>query len=183
MKNRVYLPILTLLLSACTHKQLGTEKKLRDTTNIVLADTSKPAPKSVQKPAPKKEFTSRLDSIEKTNNASVIASGDDVTKAYVYLHGGDSTINLTAYMRKDHRFFGYAAPDVTSERLILFSIFTDDVQNNPFGCKLGAYYETRMDSLTLKYVSTKGNFIQAKAINKTNQSTTVYFEKKWIDFE
>jgi len=183
MNNSVYLPIITLLLSACIHKDSNTHKKLRDTTNTVVVDTSKPAPKPVLKPAPKKEFTSRLDSIEKTNNASVIASGDDVTKAYVYLHGGDSTINLTAYMRKDHRFFGYAAPDVTSERLILFSIFTDDVQNNPFGCKLGAYYETRMDSLTLKYVSTKGNFVKAKAFDKAKQSTTVYFEKKWIDFE
>jgi hypothetical protein len=183
MKNNIYIPILTLLLSACVHKDSNTNKKHIDTTNTVVADTNKPAPKPVQKPVPKEEFTSRLDSIEKTNNASVIASGDDVTKAYVHLHGGDSTINLTAYMRKDHRFFGYATPDVTSERLILFSIFTDDVQNNPFGCKLGAYYDTRIDSLTLKYVSTKGNFVQAKAVDKTNQSTTVYFEKKWIDFE
>jgi hypothetical protein len=126
----------------------------------------------------------RTDSIDKANNESVIASGDNITKAFVFLKGGDSTINLTANIRQDHRIFGYAKPDINSERLLLLSLFANDVQNNPFGCKLGAYYDTGgMDALTLKYISTTGNFVKAAATDKTNKSTTIYFEKKWIEFE
>jgi hypothetical protein len=62
-------------------------------------------------------------------------------------------------------------------------VFTDDVENNPFGCKLGAYYETAgMDKLTLKFISSNGNFVKAVAIDKTNKSTIIYFEKKVIEF-
>ena len=81
-------------------------------------------------------------------------------------------------------FFGYAKPDIKSERLLLLSVFTIDVENNPFGCRLGAYYDTGgMDELTLKYNSTTGDFVKATAIDKANNSTTIYFEKKWIEFE
>lgn len=129
-------------------------------------------------------LTFMTDSIDKANNESVVASGDNITKAFVFLKDGDSTINLIANIKKDHRIFGYVKPDVKSERLLLLSVFTNDVQNNPFGCKLGAYYDTRgMTELTLKYISTTGNFVKAAATNKANKSTTIYFEKKWIAFE
>ena len=130
------------------------------------------------------EDYTRLDSIDKVNNETVLASGDDITKAFVSLKEGDSTIYLTANIRKDHRIFGYAKPDTKSERLLLLSVFTNDVENNPFCCRLGAYYDTGgMDELTLKYNSTTGNFVKATATDKTNKSTTIYFEKKWIEFE
>lgn len=86
-------------------------------------------------------------------------------------------------MRQDHRIFGYAKPDLNSDRLFLLSVFTNDVQDNPFQCKLGAYYETiGMKDLTIKYVSTIGNFVKAKATDNQNRATTIYFEKKWIEF-
>ena len=70
------------------------------------------------------------------------------------------------------------------KRLLLLSVFTNDVENNPFGCKLGAFYDTRsMNELTLNYIMTIGNFVKATATSKTNNSTTLYFEKKWIDFK
>ena len=125
--------------------------------------------------------SNKLDSIEKANNKSVIASGSNVTKAYIFLKNGDSTISLTANIRQDHRIFGYSRPDIKSKRLLLLSVFTDDVENNPFGCKLGSYYDTsRMDDLTLKYLETLENFVKAVAIDKTNHKTILYFEKKWI---
>jgi hypothetical protein len=125
----------------------------------------------------------KLDSIEKVNNERIVASGVYITKAIIYLNEGDSTINLIANIRQDHRIFGYAKPDIKSERLLLLSVFTDDVENNPFGCKLGAYYETAgMDKLTLKFISSNGNFVKAVAIDKTNKSTIIYFEKKVIEF-
>lgn len=130
------------------------------------------------------EKFARLDSIEKANNESVVASGDNITKAYVFLKDGDSTINLTANIKQDHRVFGYANPDIKSERLLLLSVFTNDVENNPFGCKLGAYYDSGgMDEMTIKYTSTTGNFVQATVTDKTNKSTTIYFEKRWIEFD
>ena len=125
---------------------------------------------------------SKLDSLDKANNESVIASSDNINKAYVSLQ--DSLIDLRASMKQDHRIFGYAQPDIKSERLILMSVFTDDVKNNPFGCKLGAYYDTMgMDNLTLKYLATQNNFVKVAAIDNTNKTTIIYIEKKWIVFE
>jgi len=133
---------------------------------------------------PAAQNISRLDSIETANNKSVDESKDNLTKAFVLLSNGDSTIHLTANIRRDHRFFGYAKPDITSERLLLFSVFTSDVENNPFGCKLGAYYDTSsIRDFTLKYTSQKGSFIQASAIDTSGQLTVLYFDKKWIVLE
>jgi hypothetical protein len=125
-----------------------------------------------------------LDSIERANNESVTASGENITKAYV--SASDKSITLSANMRQDHRVFGYEQPNVFSKRLLLLSVFTDDVENNPFECPLGAYYDTNgMDNanLSLKYVEKTGDFVKAVATDKTNKATIVYFEKKWIAFE
>jgi hypothetical protein len=128
--------------------------------------------------------STRLDSIDKTNNKSVTASGTDITKAYVSLTNGDSTISLTANIRKDHRIFGYSEPNIKSQRLLLLSVFTNDVENNPFDCKLGSYYQTSgMDGISLKYAGKVGNFIKAIANDKSNNQTVLYFEKKWIQFK
>lgn len=126
----------------------------------------------------------RLDSIDKANSESVIAAGELVTKAFVRLKDGDNIIHLYSNIRQDHRIFGYAEPNIKSERLFLLSVFTNDVKDNPFGLKLGAYYETAdMKDLILKYISTTGNFIKAVATDNQNNSTTLYFEKQWIELE
>lgn len=125
---------------------------------------------------------SKADSIDRENRASIIASGDLITKAYV--SAADSIIYLTANMKMDHRIFGYARPDTTSQRLILLSIFTNDVENNPFQCTLGAYYDTAgMENIKLKFQAEEGNFIHALALENNQKSTPVYFEKKWISYE
>ncbi|MBK7434405.1 MAG: hypothetical protein IPI66_11205 [Chitinophagaceae bacterium] len=131
---------------------------------------------------PTNKSSINLDSIEATNNASVIASGKQVTRASISRE--DSTIDLVANIRLDHRIFGYARPDIKSERLLLFSVFTNDVENNPFGCKLGSYYDTRgMQSFRLKYQETLGPFIRALAIDSANNTHPSVFEKKWAVFE
>jgi hypothetical protein len=38
--------------------------------------------------------------------------------------------------------YGYKLPDLKSKKMICFSSFTLDVDNNPHKCVLGAYYET-----------------------------------------
>jgi hypothetical protein len=123
-----------------------------------------------------------LDSIDRANNESIIAKGDKITKAFVF--SSDSTIFFTVNARLTHRFFGYALPNIKSKRLILFSIFSSDVDNNPFGCELGAYYDTKeIRYFALKYLVTTGDFIKAIAIDKNYRTTDIYFEKKWIEFE
>jgi hypothetical protein len=176
MRKTIYILMLALVLSGCG--QSGTNPGNNE--SIIQDDSS--ADIGADNNAPVN--AARLDSIERVNNESVIASGDNITKAFISFEDGDSIICLTANIKNDHRFFGYAEPDVKSERLILFSVFTNDVENNPFGCKLGAYYDTGgMDELTLKYISTNGNFVKAEAVDVDDNSTTVYFEKKWIGFE
>ena len=134
------------------------------------------------KEAPVKATNATLDSIDTANNNSIAASGNEVTRAYVSAQ--DSSISLTANMRRDHRIFGYAAPDLTSERLLLLSIYTNDVENNPFRCKLGAYYDTaEMEGMQLKYAGTTGDFVKARVTDKAGKATTVYFEKKWVERE
>lgn len=176
MRKAIYILGLVIVISACGKTNSKTENKLKSTA----ADTTE----KVINPARATVELTRLDSIEKANNKSVIESGDDITKAYVSLTDGDSTIYLTANIRQDHRIIGYATPDTKSERLLLLSLFTDDVEKNPFGCKLGAYYDTSgMGDLTLKYVSTTGNFVKAVAVGNGDTPTSIYFEKKWIEFE
>ena len=162
MRKSIYILTSTILFFACGQSNQKKDSQVDTQAKVV--------------------FT-KLDSIEKVNNERIVASGVYITKAIVFLKEGDSTINLIANIRQDHRIFGYAKPDIKSERLLLLSVFTDDVENNPFGCKLGAYYETAgMDELTLKFISSNGNFVKAVAIDKTIKSTIIYFEKKVIEF-
>jgi hypothetical protein len=131
MKNVIYILTSTLLMSACGQA----DSKKSEHSNIqppTLADSLKVNENSIN--------TTLLDSVDKANNESVITSGDNITKAYV--SASDSSISLASNMRQDHRIFGYEKPDTKSKRLLLLSVFTNDVENNPFGCELGAYYDT-----------------------------------------
>ena len=175
MKRTIYILTLTFFISSCgTIKQQSNHQE--SDQNFTTSDTTNLKQRH--------QKLTNLDNIDKENNKSVLASGDNITKASVDLKNQDSTINLTANIRKDHRIFGYAKPTVNSERLLLLSVFTNDVEHNPFDCKLGAYYDTAgMKEMTLKYISTSGKYVKAAAIDKLNNSTTVYFEKKWIEFD
>ncbi|MEO8149621.1 MAG: hypothetical protein ABI723_18425 [Bacteroidia bacterium] len=173
MKKIIKILVVGILISACGQKAANT-----NSTPIVEADT-------ISIPKENKgsllAVLATLDSIDRANNQSVIASGDDITKAYIMK--SDSSIFLTANMRLDHRVFGYAQPDIKSKRLLLLSVFTNDVEKNPFGCELGAYYDTGgMENMKLKFQEQSGDFIKAVVIDKSNKKTTVYFEKKWIEF-
>lgn len=96
----------------------------------------------------------------------------------------DSSIILTANMKLDHKIFGYDKSDRNSQKIILISIFTNDVEGNPFKCPSGAYYQTSdMTNMELKYVSTEMQYIKANVIKTDNIQRTVYFDKKWIKFD
>lgn len=143
-----------------------------------------------------KDNSPKIDSAQKTSSTSSeteISNSletkweeldeDDLNKATFYLSSNDSILTLTAQMRIDHRIFGYAKPDTTSERLILFSIFTNEVENNPSKCKFGSYYSIENDQpFKIKYVGNKDEFVETKLIHENGTKQSVFFEKKWIDF-
>ena len=89
---------------------------------------------------------------------------------------------LTANIRLDWRIFGYNKPDSTSKKMMLLSVFTSDVEGNPYNCPYGSYYETG-DHIDLKYIATEGAFIKANIITTDSQKGTVYIDKKWVEFE
>ncbi len=129
----------------------------------------------------KETVLSGLDSINIENNKSIIDSKENITKGYIF---NDSLFDIRADMKKDHRFFGYQKPNITSKKLILFSIFTNDIDGNPFKCELGSYYDmTDSEGLEIKYQKTQGDFIETIISNENGEKTIVYFEKKWIILE
>lgn len=126
----------------------------------------------------------RIDSIDKANSRMIANNEDYIQKATVSKE--DSTIWLVANMRLDHRIFGYEKPDITSRRMILVSIFTNDVEGNPFKCPFGAYYQTsRMDEnmMHLKYISTGKGFAKVNVVKNDTLLGIVYIDKKWLAFE
>ena len=110
---------------------------------------------------------------------------DALNKIYIPLKRSDSSFYLHADIKRDHRIFGYAQPDTNSEKMILFSVFTDEVQNNPLKCKYGAYYEinTGNQNFSLKYSGKKYEFIVAELTDSLNKKRDIYFKKKWIEIE
>jgi len=171
MRIRNYAFVLLVLLVGCKREDAKKSSSQADSLEIEQQhQAAEPVP------------TIKLDSINRVNDQSIKESDTNVTLAYVSYQ--DSSICLVGNMRADYRIFGYAKPDTKSEKLLLISIFTDDVDGNPFRCKFGAYYETSdMKNMNLKYKGTSGNFIKAVIIANKKDETVVYFEKKWIEFE
>lgn len=123
------------------------------------------------------------DSLDEANAKAVSTDMDFIQKATV---AADSSIWLLANMRKDHRFFGYEKANTSSGRLILFSIFTNDVEDNPYRLLYGAFYDTNgMRGRLLKYVATEGKFIRTQLVEEETKKiiTAIYFEKKWFEFD
>ena len=78
-----------------------------------------------------------LDSLDKANEAQLTPYEEYWNK--ISVQSRDSILWLNSEMRLDHRIFGYEKPDIKSERLIFLSVFTNDVEGNPFSCKTLGY--------------------------------------------
>ncbi len=112
-----------------------------------------------------------------------ITIGHTQTKAYV--DKKTKEFYLTANIKQDHKIFGYALPDVKSKKLILFSVFTNDVKDNPYKLPLGAYYETSnlQEGDKIRFVSVAGEFVKLHFITKDKKITPFYIGRKYIVFE
>lgn len=92
-------------------------------------------------------------------------------------------MNLYSSMQKECRIIGYEKANKKSKKLIVLSIWTFDVKDNPSKCRFGSYYETSsMDTMNLIYLGKKDDFIKAGIFKNNIQIATVYFDKKWISF-
>ena len=91
---------------------------------------------------------------------------------------------LTANIRQDHKFFGYEKPDVKSKKMIAFSVFTTDVEGNPYKCPLGAYYDASglPEGNKITFVSVVGTFVKLNYINAKNEVTSIYIKRKFVEF-
>ena len=125
----------------------------------------------------------QLDSLQYNNaRSSWLDTKPENTKAYINLQ--DSSFSMRADMKKDHKFYGFANADTNSTPLILFSIFTSDVDGNPEALSLGSFYDTQdaeEAGIILKLESRGNSFSKFLIIGKENNS--VYFENKHLIFE
>ncbi|RLJ75178.1 hypothetical protein [Pedobacter alluvionis] len=96
----------------------------------------------------------------------------------------DSIFQVYSNIRADYRIIGYESPDTNARKMVLFSVFTSDVEDNPFKCPYGSYYDSaQRDGLVIKYKEEHGSFIQADISGNGKKPATVYFEKKWVEFD
>lgn len=94
----------------------------------------------------------------------------------------DNTMSLYSSMKMECRIFGYQKPNKNSKKMILFSIWTFDVKDNPCNCQFGSYYETSSMGMELKYLGKEKSFVKATLMKNKKQIAIFYFEKKWIEF-
>jgi len=168
---------LLLFFIGCDNSNTGkiSKRNNNDTLSLSKRDTV-PAAKEVA------NGSDKVDSVDKTNSNTITVNEDNIQKALV--SKSDSSIGLTANMKLDYRIFGYEKPDTTSRKMILISIFTSDVEGNPFKCPFGSYYQTSdMTDMEIKYVSIEDKFIKANVLKNSVLQETVYIDKKWIEFE
>ena len=176
MKRLTFLLIIPIFFTSCKN-----EKELKTIEKSKLNHTEKLEIDSLEKPKVEVNKDSILETIEKENSKIIEQDEEYVNKAFI--EKNDSLIWLTVNMKRDHRIFGFEKPDVKSKRMILLSIFTKDVENNPFNCPYGAFYGTNeMKNTTLKFKENIGDFAKIE-IQKENLKEVVYFEKKWLEFE
>ena len=51
-------------------------------------------------------------------------------------------------------------------------------------CVFGSFYDTSsMDGITMQYTGNEKDFVKVDLLRNDNKLATVYFEKKWVEFE
>lgn len=95
---------------------------------------------------------------------------------------GDSLLEVFPDIRSDYRVIGYAKPDICSRRQIVFSVFTRDVENNPYGCTYGAFYSTSSGyhDIAIKYTGKTKHFIKTQIFIKGQNMGELFFERRWV---
>jgi hypothetical protein len=171
MARLIYLLATTIIIS-CNSSTNNNQKEVSDfdTTRKTIAS------------ADSTSVSATADSIDKANANAIALDNADVNRATISLK--DSILLISSSKFRDHRFFGYSKPDIHSKRMVLFSIFTNDVEGNPYHLPYGAFYNSNdMESIQVKYFNDEGAFAKFTILKNNKPQDTVYIEKKWIEFE
>ena len=108
----------------------------------------------------------------------------DTTQTQLTVDKSDSSTSLFANMQSNHTFYGYAKPDTNSKRLILFSIFTSEVENDKDSCLYGAHYsDTSLGKKHLKYIKNFKDFGEFQFLDNTTIIDTIFFRKENFKFD
>lgn len=102
------------------------------------------------------------------------------TKGFVS-HQKDFTV--TSPLVSGYKFFGFEKPDEHSKKLIIFSRFIGDNQNNYADLPLGAYIETAnlKPGNRIVYESTEGDFAKLNFISPDNKPIIFYVHRRYIE--
>lgn len=129
------------------------------------------------------------DTLPKSSNSSPLKSHiypdaiDEQNILKAEISKGDGSFTVFGDIKKDYRIFGYEQPDTNSKRLIVFSVFTRDVQGNPYKCDYDAFYATSsMKNSHITFKSVAGSFVKTELYTDGQKVADLYFEKKWIEF-
>lgn len=167
--------LLLVLIFGCGDAQKKKANTSADTLKSTNNNKVTPIIKDPINPAPTETATPDADVPDQINEGAI-------QKAIVYR--SDSSLNMFENIRADYRIFGYQKPDTNSNKLLLISVFTNDVKDNPYRCVYGAYYSSNaMENSRLKYIRKTGDFIEANLIKNEVIVTPIFFQKNWVEFK
>lgn len=146
--------------------------------SILFFSCQKKEEKVVQQ---KKETIEVVNKIEIKKIDTIAINFDNIQKAEI--SKSDSLISIYQSWEKDFRIFGYKLPNAKSEKLILFSPFTDEVENNPFQSKFGSHYDYVSFKPKMKFIKYENDFAKIKILDSTFVPNFFFIQKKWIEFE
>jgi hypothetical protein len=86
---------------------------------------------------------------------------------------------ISSDAKGDYRFFGYEFPDNNSQKMICFSSYRGDVNDNANKCPLGSYYDTgRMKpGDKINYITEVKGFGKMLYISATGKKAIFYLLK------
>jgi hypothetical protein len=128
------------------------------------------------------EDRNKADTIYGLKDTNVASSNDDQLElcGRAQISKSDSVFWVSGEIKCDYRIFGYSAPDINSEKLILFSVFTKDVEKNPYKCSLGAHYDSNAIA-EVRYIKDTGKFVKTRLLSN-GKSFDVFFLKTNVEF-
>lgn len=143
---------------------------------------------SCQNKSEKKESVKKTEKqkyLDIINLKNIKATSNRLDYLYkLHINKKDSIIYWPGICCDTYRVFGYENSDLRSKKVILISVFKDDVDGNPFGLKYGAYNDiSERNEFEIKYIGNDKKFIKAKYIKLKKIQGIIYFEKKWAQFD
>ncbi len=93
-------------------------------------------------------------------------------------------LTLISDIKSDYRLIGYELPDANARKLLLISVYTNEVKYNPMNCKYGSYYNTEsMGNRKLKWIEDLGDFQKLILTEDSQTLDTLYVESEYVEFD